>query len=245
MTTVKQARWQAAQLAESQYWDGMNITELLRICTEKPDFLSILSQEQLQYLFDDKEILEIGVGPLGISLASFYPEKHKIKKLVKLEPLARTLITESSLIQQIWARPFIDWISSLSEEGNYIQKSGEQMEYEEEFDTVIIYNVLDHVKDPLLILRNAYKSIRSGGQILVGVDCRSILGQIKFEYILRRIAKDEILVKAHPHTFLHHQVVQLLEEAGFDHVQTIGIPSLIHIFMGSSFRPAFIAEKRR
>ncbi|MFH7030260.1 MAG: hypothetical protein ACHBN1_34135 [Heteroscytonema crispum UTEX LB 1556] len=61
----------------------------------------MVGHQQIQSMFDDKEILEIGLGPLGISLASFYPEKHKIKRLVKAEPLKRVLLTtNSSLMAQ-------------------------------------------------------------------------------------------------------------------------------------------------
>jgi SAM-dependent methyltransferase len=243
MNTVKQERWQAAQVAESEYWDGINVTELLRICAEKPDFLDMIGSSTIQSLFDHKEILEIGVGPLGISLASFYPEKHKIKHLVKVEPLPQILLTETLVMQQTWARQFVEWLYSISKEGDYVQKPGEQLDYYNAFDTVIIYNVLDHVKDPLSILCNAYDALRKDGKVLVGVDCRSVVGRIKFEYVLRRTAKDEILVKAHPHTFLPKHVVGMLEKARFTNIQIISIPSLIRQFVGSSFRPAFIATK--
>ncbi|MFH7030259.1 MAG: methyltransferase domain-containing protein [Heteroscytonema crispum UTEX LB 1556] len=132
---------------------------------------------------------------------------------------------------------------AISEEGDYIQIPGEQINYNNEFDTVIIYNVLDHVKEPLLILKNACKALRKQGRILVGVDCRSVLGRIKFEYISRKIAKGKILVEAHPHTFLPHHVIRMLENSGFQNVQSIGVPSSISKFAGGTFRPAFIATK--
>lgn len=241
---IKEERWQAAQLAESQYWDGMNLSELLRICAEKPAFLDMLDTKLLESILNYKEVLEIGVGPLGISLVSFYPSKDKIKSLTKLEPLARVSLTESPLWKKsAWANTFLEWVHSLSEEGDYLQAPGEKIEYYNQFDTAIIYNVLDHVQQPLLILKNTYQALRSGGWILVGVDCRSLLGRLKFEYILRRIAKGEMLVEAHPHTFLPHHVVNMLQEVGFQDVQSFGIPGFMGTFAGSTFRPAFIGKK--
>ena len=243
MNEITQERWLAAQVAESKYWDGLSITEILRICAEKPAFLDLVGDQIVPSLFEQKEILEIGVGPLGISLASFYANKHNIKRLVKVEPLERRLITESSLMRETWTRTFLEWVHFLSEEGEYIQLTGEQMDYNQEFDTVIIYNVLDHVKEPLSILKNAYNALRKAGEILVGVDCRSVLGRIKFEYILRKTHKGEILVEAHPHTFLPRHVVRMLNETGFQEVQTIGVPGLMRRFAGTTYRPAFIGKK--
>jgi SAM-dependent methyltransferase len=243
MNKITQERWLAAQVAESNYWDGFNVTELLRICAEKPAFLDSVGSQIILSLFDQREVLEIGVGPLGISIASFYANKRKIKRLVKVEPLERRLITDSLIMREVWAKAFLEWVHLLSEEGEYIQLPGEQMDYNQEFDTVIIYNVLDHVKEPLSILRNTYNALRKDGQILVGVDCKSLLGRIKFEYILRRIRKGEILVEAHPHTFLPHHVVRMLNDSGFQDVQTVGVPGLTHSFAGKNYRPAFIGKK--
>jgi SAM-dependent methyltransferase len=243
MNQITQKRWLNAQVAESKYWDELTIKEILRICTEKPDFLDLVGNQMISSLFEQREIMEIGVGPLGISLASFYANKHSIKRLVKVEPLKRRLIIESSIMEETWAKVFLEWVQSLSDEGEYIQLPGEQMDYNQEFDTVIIYNVLDHVKDPLSILKNAYKAIRKEGEILVGVDCRSLLGRIKFEYILRKTHKGQILVEAHPHTFLPTHVVKMLNQAGFQEVKTIGVPGLMGKFTGKTYRPAFIGKK--
>jgi SAM-dependent methyltransferase len=243
METIQLERWQNAQASEAHYWDGMNVTELLRICAEKPPFLDLLGKSTAQTLFDHKDILEIGVGPLGISLLSFYPNKLQIQNLVKVEPLPRILISQSTVMQENWATPLLNWLHSLSEEGEYVQLTGEQMDYRNQFDTVVIYNVLDHVQKPLQILQNAYQALRPGGQVLVGVDCRSCLGRFKFEQILRRIEKGSVLVEAHPYTFLPRHVTQMLEKSGFKSVQTFGLPDNLKQLFGSSFRPAFIGQK--
>jgi len=242
-TTVNEQRWQEAQTAEGQYWDGINTTELLRIAAEKPAFLGMMEDSLLQSMFEQKDILEIGVGPLGISLASFYPAKHTIKQLTKVEPLAQIPFHNIPAKQESWAQPFVEWLQTLSQEGEYVRLTGEAMPFSEAFDTVIIYNVLDHVKNPELILKNAYLALRDGGQILIGVDCRSRLGQLQFEYILRRTQKGSVMVEAHPHTFLPFQVVQLLQKTGFHSIQVFGLPNSFTQFMGSTFRPAFVGKK--
>lgn len=244
MNIIDLKRWQAAQSSESQYWDGINVSEMLRIFAEKPAFLEMIDSQDLELIFNDKKVLEIGVGPLGISLASFYSQKDKIKQLTKVEPLPQIALTESSIMsREGWAEMFLQWANSMSKEGDYILASGENLNYTQQFDTVIIYNVLDHVQEPKLILKNAYEALTDSGYILVGVDCRSIIGRIKFEYYLRKVAQGEILVEAHPHTFLPKHVIKMLESVGFNKIQSIGIPGILTRIIGASFRPAFIARK--
>ena len=243
MTLVEQKRWKTAQSSELQYWDSINVPELLRISAEKPHFLELLDASKLESLFADKEVLEIGVGPLGISIASFYSGKDRINRLAKLEPLPQIPLSQSPAMEEVWATPFLHWLQAMSEEGEYIQSSGETIGYQNEFDTVIIFNVLDHVQDPFQILENAYKSLRKGGQILVGVDCRSVLGRLKFEYFNRQVYKGTIMVDAHPHTFLPSHVVSMLGRAGFEDVRTFGAPSTWGRLMSKTFRPAFIGKK--
>ena len=243
MIAVDQARWQEAQTSESSYWSDITVCELLRISAEKPDFLTLLPTSILQDVFDSKDVLEIGVGPLGISLASFYPEKQKIQSLTKVEPLAQNFLEQSAAMDEVWAKPFVQWLCQLAQEGQYVQTKGEGLSYEAEFDTVIIYNVLDHVQDPLGIVKNAFQALRPGGKIVIGVDCKSLLGRWRFENVLRRTHKGSIVVDAHPHTFLPEHVVKMLQKAGFGQVQSFGVPGRVKGIIGGNFRPAFVGLK--
>jgi SAM-dependent methyltransferase len=243
MKVIKQPRWELAQSSEAAYWQGLTVTELLRIAAEKPTFLELLQPTLLTEIFDGREILEIGVGPLGISLLSFYQHKNQIKHLTKVEPLPQRVLADCSVSQEQWASPLIQWLDALAQEGEYIQMAGENLAYENQFETVVIYNVLDHVQQPDLLLRRAYRALRSGGHILIGVDCRSLLGQLKFEHILRRTAKGTILVDAHPYSFLPSHITRMLIQCGFQNVVAYGLPGWSKKIFGSAFRPAFIAKK--
>jgi SAM-dependent methyltransferase len=243
MKVIEQQRWELAQSSENAYWQSLTITELLRISAEKPAFLELLHVGLQQQLFDDREIMEIGVGPLGISLLSFYQNKQKIKQLTKIEPLPQQFLADFAVAHEQWATPLIQWLDSLAREGEYIHSPGEKLEYENQFDTVVIYNVLDHVQQPEAILRNAYRALRPGGYILIGVDCRSVLGQFKFEQILRRTAKGTTMIDAHPYSFLPSHVTQILNKCGFQNTMTYGLPGLSGKILGSCFRPAFVAQK--
>lgn len=241
--TATHARWQNAQAAELRYWSGMTLAELLRICAEKPAFLEQLSTEQAALLFDGKDVLEIGCGPLGLSVASFYSRKHSIRRLVKSDPLPQVSLAETPVSAVEWARPFTAWVEGLMHEGDYVQGAGEEFEVTQRFDTVITYNVIDHVRDPLAVLKSGFDALRSGGTILVGVDCLSFLGRLKFEHYTRRARKGSILVEAHPHSFLAHHILRLLTMAGFASIECLIHRSLARRMFGSSYRPAFFARR--
>lgn len=147
--TAGKARWRQAQAVEARYWDGLDVAELLRIASEKPAFLALISPDR--------------------------------------------------------AAPFVRWIDAMTEEGEYLQRAGEDLDARG-FDTVISYNVLDHVRDPMAVLACARAALEPGGTILVGVDCLSVAGRARFEHVPRRLARGSILVEAHPHSSLEGQV---------------------------------------
>jgi len=224
--SVTKERWQEAQEWESQLWQGMSadIPSLLGIPSDYVLLQRRIGADLMQTLLTDKDVLEIGVGPFGISLTSLYLGKSRIKRLVKVEPLPRIRLTDLQGEERSLIEPLIHWLHDLSEEGEYVQAPGEALGYEAEFDTVITANVLDHVYEPEKILRNAYRALRPGGQILVAVNCFSLLGYLKFEYITRNTMKGSILVDSHPHTFLPPHVKQMMERCGFRRITGRGLP---------------------
>jgi len=243
MSSITLDRWTEAQASELAYWRNVDLREILRICAEKPDFLALLDETTQRDLFDGKDVLEIGCGPLGVSVASFSRYKAGLRRLVKTEPLPRLPMAETRLKEDAWAAPLLAWVESLAAEGEYVQTPGEDLGFDGVFDTVVTYNVLDHVRDPAGILRDALRALRPGGRLLVGVDCLSLVGRWRFEWITRRKLPDTILVKAHPHTFLPNDVARLIESVGFRMTGRYGEPSRLRGLIGSHSRPAFLAVK--
>lgn len=242
-TAVTLDRWSAAQAAELRYWRDLDLREILRICAEKPEFLSLLDDTLQHELLAGKEVLEIGCGPLGVSLMSFSRHKAGLKRLVKAEPLPRLPVRATRLADDQWAAPFLAWVEQLADEGEYVQTPGEELGFAAAFDTVVTYNVLDHVREPMTILANARRALRPGGRLLVGVDCLSVVGRWRFELVTRRLHKGSILVEAHPHTFVPDDVRRMIESAGFRMTGQHGLPSRLRGLAGSHTRPAFLATK--
>jgi hypothetical protein len=84
MKGIQQQQRELTQSSENAYRQSLTIAELLRISAENSAFLEMLHAGLERQLFDDREIMEIGVVPLGISLLSCYQNKQEIKGLMKI-----------------------------------------------------------------------------------------------------------------------------------------------------------------
>lgn len=240
---VPHQRWKEAQQAEAEHWATDNLTNFFWMFHDYREYLDHLGNETASSLFDGKEVLEIGVGQYRLSPVSLYLGKSSIKRLVKAEPLAPKRISECSFAETDWLKPFVNWVESLSNEGEYVQLSGEEIAYKEEFDTVLLVNMLDHVRDPLLVMRNAHQALRRGGKIAVLLDCYSLVGRLRFRYLTSLLYKDSVLVRAHPHQFCLGHVISLLETAGFNHIRTVNVPGYLQKIFGKHYRGIFLADK--
>jgi SAM-dependent methyltransferase len=229
---------------EHRFWSGMTtIGGLLAVCAGKPEFLTSLGDQLNVEAWIDKDVLEVGVGPLGIAVPAFYAGKDRIRRLVKVDSLPRTVLSDALIEEEAWAAPFIRWVRDLAREGEYLQQPAEEISFSNEFDTVITYNVLDHVRNPSEVLRKAWEALRAGGLLLVAVDCRSMLGKVRFDLLTRRLQAGSILVEAHPYTFVPKVVVGMIQAAGFADVRVVGLPRLKQRLIGHQYRPTFSGRK--
>jgi SAM-dependent methyltransferase len=236
-------RWQTAQNAELGFWKEMEFHELVMTCAEKAEFWSQIEPAQIPPLVTGKDVLEIGCGPLGLSVVSFSGLAAATRRLLKTDPLPPLSVRDTRPARAAWAARFFDWVDEVSRDGEYLQVAGEDLAFDSCFDTVITYNVLDHVRAPLAILKNAARALRPGGTLVVGVDCLSLVGRVRFEWITRRLARGSILVEAHPHTFRPNDVIAMIERAGLRMVAAHGLPGRLAGLAGRHVRPAFIATK--
>lgn len=242
-TAVSVERWRTAQNAELGFWKEMEFHELVQTCAEKSEFWNQIDRDRIATLLSGKDVLEIGCGPLGLSVATFSGLGSTTRRLVKADPLPALSVRETRPAREAWAGKFLDWIEELAGQGEYVQMAGEDITFESCFDTVVTYNVLDHVRAPLTILENARRALRPGGTLVVGVDCLSVIGRLRFEWITRRLRRGTILVEAHPHTFRPRDVIAMIERAGLRLTAAHGLPGPLAGFAGRHVRPAFIAVR--
>ena len=83
-----------------------------------------------------------------------------------------------------------------------IEMSAEEMNFEEEFDFILLVTTICFVNDPFKAIKNSYKALKKGGYLLVAfVDLNSSLGKFyeknkeksKFYKYARFFTKDDII----------------------------------------------------
>src|SRR5438045_2379695 len=104
-------RWTQAQGHEGYYWRmRTSAVSLLDIAAHLAAIPELLGEQLCAALFEEKDVLEVGVGPLGLSLASFYTDKQRIARLVKLEPLSQLPISDTRAWDEQWAASVVSWM---------------------------------------------------------------------------------------------------------------------------------------
>lgn len=104
------------------------------------------------------------------------------------------------------------------------------------FDTVILSNVLEHVRDPAALLAECRRALRPGGRLLLTVPFLFKLHQEPHDY----------------HRYTHHMLALLLEEAGFAVEETRKLGSIVDLhrlarreLSEGMFGPGLVTKLRR
>lgn len=108
-------------------------------------------------LLQTYKVIELGVGEsildIGCGVGMFTPTfKGKWKRVVGLDP----------------SEKFLEEARKNSDV-EYVQGYGETFELDEKFDTITMNMLLEHVDDPVALLRNCKKHLNKGGRILAQV----------------------------------------------------------------------------
>ncbi|GAB6075107.1 class I SAM-dependent methyltransferase [Nautilia lithotrophica] len=91
-----------------------------------------------------------------------------------------------------------------------IETTAEEMDFENEFDFILMVTTICFVKDPLKTIQNCYKALKKGGYLLVAfVDLDSPLGRM-YE---KNKAKSKFYAPAT--FFTKEDIINLMKKAGF------------------------------
>lgn len=195
-------QWSQAQQAESEYWAQTpgstyqclhELTEHYRRAYEGLDLF--VKGEQL-------EAIEIGSGPMGIGFLPVYAAQ-KCRRIIGIEPLAvmPLELTDPALCEYL--QTLRSRVEMLGVKAECLPLEGKQ------FDLGCCINVLDHTDQPGEVLSELARVIRPGGVLIIAVHTRSLLGLAKWQ-IIRRLHKNELFYRAHPHAWLWSQVNMML-----------------------------------
>lgn len=77
------------------------------------------------------------------------------------------------------------------------------------FSLVIIDNVIDHTKDPFIVMKEIYRILKTKGILYISVNVHTLWGA-KLHRILSTLSID----KGHPHTFTINRIRHLIKTSG-------------------------------
>jgi SAM-dependent methyltransferase len=239
---VSDDRWAVAQAAEQTYWDGLlrDDREFRRVLLEKSTMVDWVA-DRLGERLPKGDAVEIGIGPLGVGCVHFLTDCRE-RTLVGVEPLALVDPEVLGLVE-----PFTALVRSCRA-GDYIhvRATGEHTGLEpDRFAFAFCYNVLDHVRDPLGVLRETHRILEPGGALVLGVDTQSTLSVLRFRLLIERRHAGSIGVRAHPFRFRVHDIRRLVESAGFRLADSnMRRPRALYDFVGRAHRLFLLCVKQ-
>lgn len=161
--------------------------------------------------------LQLGVGEslldIGCGIGQFTPLFcRKFKQVVGLDPDERCLK-----------------VARLgNQKPTYVQGYGETFKFTQKFDTINMTNLLEHVDNPVKLLKNCKKHLNKGGRIIAQVPNANsitrrlgvIMGVIDS---IKNISDREINVYGHQRVYTIKSLVKDFEKAGLKPVVTGGL----------------------
>ena len=86
------------------------------------------------------------------------------------------------------------------------------------FDCIHLWHVLEHVKDPLALLREIHRVLKPGKELLIGVPCVTdpIYYGFRFKNWIMRLPSPMSSDNAHTFEFTRSSLTGMLKKAGFD-----------------------------
>jgi len=193
-------RWQQAQDRERKHWE--KVVEKIVLKKDDLDWYQWkANQLKRRFLskiphinFEDKNILEIGSGPVGI--IAFLNGK----KRYAIDPLESFF--KNSPVLTRWR----------DKDVKYLQGSGESLPFEDGyFSLVMIDNVLDHTKSPNKVLKETFRVLTPDGFLYLMVNVHSTWG-VKVRFFMEMLQLD----KGHPHSFDKMGLKGSLQNMGFE-----------------------------
>jgi len=193
---ISDVRWGKAQAYEKGFWSRESAKTGGMSRFEWYEDRARRVWERVKPLLGSGElrsILEIGPGPVGIVNYLEAGERHA------LDPLEDYYCTQPEFVRV--------------RDRGVVRHAGtgeDVLALNRTFSLVILDNVLDHMKDPGLVLRSIHRSLDPGGIMFISLNIYT-----KFGALLRNTMEYLEIDKGHPFNFSRAPVVGLLRKSGF------------------------------
>jgi SAM-dependent methyltransferase len=229
---MKTSSWKEAQENELAVWQR-TVNDISDLLDEIADTATVVRFGTAHGLGTSADVLELGIGPLGIGWSSFVPGT----RAVGVDPLARlTVGTSDDSIDRFF--------KELQARTEFLQADATaRLPLDDaSFDLIVCENVVDHTQDPRAILAEGRRLVRPDGHLLFGVNVFSTIGLVKWRYVTRRLHPRHPNVLCHPHSFLQSHLDRLLSSAGWQVAVTDAPRRVVRRVAGHSYRVRMIAR---
>jgi len=224
--------WEAAQKNELAIWQH-TANDVAEVLAEIAETATLVRFGTLHGLGASANVLELGIGPLGIGWSALTPTT----RAVGVDPLARLAIdTGDHNIDRL--------VTDLQARTDFLQADATRRLPLDEasFDLVVCDNVVDHTQNPRAILAESRRLVRTDGRLLFSVNVFSAIGHMKWRHVTRRLHPREPNVLCHPHSFVEGALGRLLSGAGWQILVTDAPGGIMRRAAGHSYRVRAIAR---
>lgn len=194
----KTTRWKIAQALEIKWWKRyLKDKEPAEYLAWKTNYWQELLQElNALKMKGSSHVLDAGCGPAGMFLAL---DKYSV---TAVDPLLSKYQNLPHFQPEKY--PYTDFqVGTI-----------EQMNFEQEFDTVFCLNAINHVSDIHLAYDNICKAVKKDGQLVVSIDAHN-------HSFLKKIFKALPGDVLHPHQYDLKEYESFLTDRGFEIEQTL------------------------
>lgn len=194
-TTEDDERWRFAQQMEREFWLNLDEAEFQAQEAGYRCLAGQLANQARTYCGERDDVRVLQIGCAVEDAIMYFPSGKRFA----IDPLADFYVQHFERARNPGVTYFI--------------ARGEAIPFAADvFDIVICNNVLDHVFEPQKLLREASRTLRTGGLFFLSVDVYSA------DTLMRRAAQEaagEVVDPCHPHTFTHEILQHLVETTGF------------------------------
>lgn len=207
-------RWQVAQEAEQEFWalhlgSGSTFLSAMREFAQAATKLEEM-RSTVRTGVPAGSLVEFGIGPWGVGVIHFLGSAGRAE-LIGCDPLnLDTTELESSAPPVVGALkgarslPYKHLVTKAEATGLPSASAA----------VVVLHNMLDHVDDPVAVLREAGRLLAPDGVCFLVCDYFSVLGRWKATFLDPRRHPASVYVRAHPHRFDADHLRRTVQLAG-------------------------------
>ena len=192
--------WEEAQKNELAVWQR-TVNDVADVLAEIAETAALVRFGTLYGLGVSANVLELGIGPLGIGWSALAPTT----RAVGVDPLARLAISTGD--------DNVDrFVTDLQARTDCLQADATtRLPLDEgSFDLVVCDNVVDQTQNPQAILAEGRRLVRPDGRLLFSVNVFSAIGHMKWRYVTRRLHPRDPNVLCYLHSFVEGAIDKLL-----------------------------------